>query len=250
MDSYEQAVQHELLRWRKKMYQKPNLFNQVSKKAQAKINSWIPAKAQRFITDSIKNMVKAILAGSQLTTKQSMIREKSLYKQDELVKEKLVTYRKTATIEGAGTGAGGILLGLADFPLLLSIKVKFLFEAAAIYGFDTKEYEERLFILHVFQLAFSNDETRRQTMNTIENWEQEKQTLVEMDWHVFQQAYRDYIDLVKLLQMVPGFGAVVGAYANYNLLDQLGETAMNAYRLRLLKIPGDETETIKKENNN
>ncbi|WP_077303002.1 EcsC family protein [Virgibacillus pantothenticus] len=250
MDFYEQAVQHELLRWRKKMYQKPNLFNQVSKKAQAKINSWIPAKAQRFITDSIKNMVKAILAGSQLTTKQSMIREKSLYKQDELVKEKLVTYRKTATIEGAGTGAGGILLGLADFPLLLSIKVKFLFEAAAIYGFDTKEYEERLFILHVFQLAFSNDETRRQTMNTIENWEQEKQTLVEMDWHVFQQAYRDYIDLVKLLQMVPGFGAVVGAYANYNLLDQLGETAMNAYRLRLLKIPGDETESIKKENNN
>ncbi|NBJ67960.1 MULTISPECIES: EcsC family protein [Clostridia] len=249
MDSYEKTVQHELSRWRKKMYQKPNLFNQVSKKAQTKINSWIPAKAQRFITESIKNMVKAILAGSQLTTKQSMILEKSLYKQDELVKEKLVTYRKTATIEGAGTGAGGIFLGLADFPLLLSIKVKFLFETAAIYGFNTKEYEERLFILHVFQLAFSNDETRRQTMDIIENWEQEKQKLVEMDWHVFQQTYRDYIDLIKLLQMVPGFGAIVGAYANYNLLDQLGETAMNAYRLRLLKIPGDETEMIKNGNN-
>ncbi|WP_121638909.1 EcsC family protein [Virgibacillus sp. Bac330] len=238
MDAYEQSVQRELAQWRKKMYQNPNLFHQVSKKAQTKINSWIPAKAQRFITESIKNMVKTMLVGSQLTTKKALIPEKSLYKQDALVKEKLESYRKTATIEGAGTGAGGIFLGLADFPLLLSIKVKFLFETAAIYGFDTKEYEERLFMLHVFQLAFSRDEMRKQTMYTIENWEQEKHKLVEMDWEVFQQEYRDYIDLVKLLQMVPGFGAIVGAYANYNLLDQLGDTAMNAYRLRLLSLPG------------
>lgn len=239
MDAYEQSVQRELEQWRKKMYQNPNLFHQVSKKAQTKINSWIPAKAQRFITESIKNMVKTMLVGSQLTTKKALIPEKSLYKQDALVKEKLESYRKTATIEGAGTGAGGIFLGLADFPLLLSIKVKFLFETAAIYGFDTKEYEERLFMLHVFQLAFSRDEMRKQTMYTIENWEQEKHKLVEMDWEVFQQEYRDYIDLVKLLQMVPGFGAIVGAYANYNLLDQLGDTAMNAYRLRLMTLPGD-----------
>ena len=32
---------------------------------------------------------------------------------------------KIAAAEGAGTGAGGILLGLADFPLLLTIKIKF-----------------------------------------------------------------------------------------------------------------------------
>ncbi len=61
---------------------------------------------------------------------------------------------KIAAAEGAGTGAGGILLGLADFPLLLTIKIKFLFDAATLYGFDTSKQEERLFILHVFQLAF------------------------------------------------------------------------------------------------
>src|SRR5690606_34483057 len=131
------------------------------------------------------------------------------------------TYRKTAVIEGAGTGAGGILLGIADFPLLLSIKMKFLFEAAAVYGFDTSEYEERLFILHVFQLAFSSDEKRKETFYIIEDWEEQKKSLVDMDWRVFQQEYRDYIDLVKMFQLIPGIGAVVGAYANYNLLDQL-----------------------------
>ena len=51
---------------------------------------------------------------------------------------------KIAAAEGAGTGAGGILLGLADFPLLLGIKIKFLFDAATLYGFDTSNKEERL----------------------------------------------------------------------------------------------------------
>ena len=179
-------------------------------------------------------MVKATLVGSNMTTKKQQPVKTSLLARDELLKEKLTAYRKTAVIEGAGTGAGGIFLGLADFPLLLSIKMKFLFEAAAIYGYDTNEYEERLFILHVFQLAFSSDEKRKETFYVIENWEKEKGKLVDMDWRAFQQEYRDYIDLVKMLQLIPGFGAIVGAYANHNLMDTLGETAMNAYRLRFL----------------
>ena len=95
------------------------------------------------------------------------------------------------------------MLGLVDFPLLLSIKMKFLFEAAAVYGFDTNEYEERLFILHVFQLAFSSDETRKETLSIIENWEEKKLWIAEMDWRDFQQEYRDYIDLVKMFQLIP-----------------------------------------------
>ncbi|GGJ96270.1 hypothetical protein GCM10007063_18400 [Lentibacillus kapialis] len=179
-------------------------------------------------------MVKATLIGSNITTNKQQSAGLSLIEKDQLLKEKLTSYRKTAVIEGAGTGAGGFFLGLADFPMLLSIKMKFLFEAAAIYGFDTRQYEERLFILHVFQLAFSSETKRKETFYILENWESEQEKLADMDWRVFQQEYRDYMDLVKLLQLVPGFGAIVGAYANHNLLDTLGETTMNAYRLRLL----------------
>ncbi|MBS4201846.1 EcsC family protein [Bacillus sp. FJAT-49732] len=235
MTDYSIKVKDELRAWKKKMLKKSSLINQLSKKAQTKVNKLIPEKVHSVMTESIKNMVKATLIGSNITTKKHQTLGMSLYEKDELLKEKLSTYRKTAVIEGAGTGAGGILLGLADFPLLLSIEMKFLFEAAAIYGFDTNEYEERLFILHVFQLAFSSDEKRKETFRIVENWEDEKQFLVDMDWKKFQQEYRDYIDFVKMLQLIPGFGAIVGAYANYNLLDHLGETAMNAYRLRTLQ---------------
>lgn len=234
MADYEKKTYEEIQVWKRKILKKSSLFNRMSKNVQTKINSKIPEKVHKVITESIKNMVKATLFGSNLTTKKSQLTGVNLYERDELLQKKLTAYRKTAVVEGAGTGAGGIFLGLADFPLLLSIKMKFLFEAAAVYGFDTREYEERLFILHVFQLAFSSDEKRKETFYIIENWDEQKEALVDMDWQVFQQEYRDYIDLIKMLQLVPGLGAIVGAYANYNLLDQLGETAMNAYRLRLL----------------
>ncbi|WHY78908.1 EcsC family protein [Neobacillus sp. WH10] len=235
MNEYELMVYEEVEEWKRKLKRRSGMMNRISKKAQGKINEWIPDKVHEVMTESIKGMVKATLFGSQVTTNKDQARGLTLAERDELARKKISAYQKTAVVEGAGTGAGGILLGLADFPLLLSIKMKFLFEAASVYGFDSRKYEERLFILHVFQLAFSSDEIRKNTLFEIENWDSRKQVLVEMDWHKFQQEYRDYIDLAKLFQLVPGIGAFVGAYANNNLLKHLGETAMNAYRLRLLQ---------------
>ncbi|MFE8700239.1 EcsC family protein [Cytobacillus sp. FJAT-54145] len=235
MNEYELKVFDEIEEWKRKLLKRSSLMNRISKKAQVKINNLIPEKAHQIVTESIKNMVKATLVGSNLTMKRGQETFSSLAEQDQKVMEKMAVYRKTAAIEGAGTGAGGIFLGLADFPLLLSIKMKFLFDAAAVYGFDPNEYEERLFILHIFKLAFSSDEKRRDTFEILDQWEDRKRELIDMDWREFQQEYRDYIDLVKMFQLVPGIGAVVGAYANYNLLEHLGTTTMNVYRLRILK---------------
>lgn len=141
-------------------------------------------------------------------------------------------------IEGAGTGAGGILIGLTDLPLLLGIKIKLLYELASIYGFDVKDYRERMYILSIFQLAFSSQNHVNKVFAKIENWDEYKNTLSDdindLDWRSFQQEYRDYIDLAKLLQLVPGIGAFVGAYVNNKLVDKLGEYAMYAYRMRIL----------------
>ncbi|MEK3989128.1 EcsC family protein [Robertmurraya sp. FSL R5-0851] len=235
MNEYELKIYHEIVLWKRKLLKKSPILQRVSKKSQGKINELIPAKAHQFITDSIKQMVKALLVGSYITTKKENRAGSSLMEKDKMAAEKLSFYRKTATLEGAGTGAGGIFLGLADFPLLLSIKMKYLSEMATIYGFNPEKLEERIFILHVFSLAFSSDEKRLETFEVIENWEARKQNYEDLDWQSFQQEYRDHIDFIKMLQLVPGIGAVVGAYANYNLLDSLGEVAMNCYRLRLLK---------------
>ncbi|MET1249267.1 EcsC family protein [Sporolactobacillus sp. STCC-11] len=234
MNEYELKAYDEILAWKRKLLKPSSVLNRMSKKIQAKMNGYIPEKVQTAITGAIKGMVQSTLTGSHWITKKNQAAGLSLEEKDQLVTEKLSNYRKTAVVEGAGTGAGGILLGLADFPLLLSIKMKFLFDAASVYGFDTKNYEERIFILQVFKLAFSSDDVRNETLAIIENWETRKQEFMEMDWQEFQQEYRDYLDFAKMLQLMPGIGAAVGAVVNYNLLDRLGETAKNCYRLRLL----------------
>ena len=141
-------------------------------------------------------------------------------------------------MEGGITGAGGILLGLADFPILLGIKLKLLFEIASLYGYNVGDYKERVYLLHIFELAFSSHQHRKNVYLKMVDWDNKSKALPEdihqFDWRNFQQEYRDYIDLAKMAQLVPVIGAPVGAVVNYRLIKKLGITAMNAYRMRLL----------------
>ena len=86
------------------------------------------------------------------------------------MRARIRAYRNTAALEGGVTGAGGFLLGLADFPLLLGIKLKLLFDIAALYGHDVRSFPERLYLLHIFQLAFSSQHTRRETYHQLAAW--------------------------------------------------------------------------------
>ncbi|EMA6344497.1 EcsC family protein [Bacillus cytotoxicus] len=233
MTAYEDKVIKELQQWKQAMLKDSSMMARFSKKVQTKVQQFIPEKVQRILTETIKKMVQGISAGSNFIKPKLKETDWSLQRRDEEVLKKLDEYKKIAAAEGAGTGAGGFFLGLADFPLLLSIKIKFLFDAATIYGFDTNKEEERLFILHVFQLAFSSDEHRKDIWKAIETWDTKKEN--QMNWEKFQTEYRDYIDLAKMLQLVPVIGAPVGAYANYQLLGRLGEVTMNCYRFRLLQ---------------
>ena len=237
MEDYNYTKLKELEIWKDKMRKKPSLLNKASKGVQNKFNSILPDNYHNIVTSAIKNMTKVVLFGSKYTTKKPLI-ELTLKERDDLALDKIKTYKNTAMIEGAGTGAGGILIGLTDLPLLLSIKIKLLYELASIYGFNVKDYRERMYILSIFQLAFSSQAHVNKIFAKIENWDEYKDTLSDgindLDWRSFQQEYRDYIDLAKLLQLVPGIGAFVGAYVNNKLVDKLGEYAMYAYRVRIL----------------
>jgi hypothetical protein len=237
MNVYSQQVKTELEAWQKKMLRRPSLLNSLSKKVQTKINTWIPEKIHRAITATIKQMIRGVLFGAKYTSTDTLVNV-TLQQREEAVEKKIDWYRKTAAIEGGITGAGGILLGLADFPILISLKLKLLFDIAALYGMNVKDYRERVYILHIFELAFSSDEHRKNIYLKILDWEEKSKLLPEdinaFDWRSFQQEYRDYIDLAKMAQLVPVIGAPVGVLVNYRLIKKLGITAMNAYRMRLV----------------
>ena len=238
MENYNYIKLEELKKWQKKMRKKPSIIDKASKGTQNKFNSILPDKYHEIVTTAIKNMTKVVLLGSKYTTKPP-IKNLSLEERDIIAREKIKNYKTTAVIEGAGTGAGGILIGLADLPLLLSIKIKLLYELASIYGFDASDYRERIYILNIFQLSFSSQNHVNEVFKKMEYWDEYKQTLSEdindFNWRAFQQEYRDYIDLAKLLQLVPGIGAFVGAYVNNKLVDKLGEFAIYSYHMRYLE---------------
>jgi len=232
---YFQLTSLELQQWQAAMQRCPTFLNRTTKKFQKKVNKIIPEKVHLVITKAIKEITRGVIFGAGFTTL-ARKEKRPLEEIESKVKERINFYSSSAAVEGAATGFGGFLLSLADFPLWLSLKMKMLFEIASRYGHDTKDYKERVYILHIFQLTFSSQERRNEVYSQIENWEETAEKLPEdlheFDWRTFQLEYRDYIDLAKLLQLIPGVGAIAGAYVNHKLTNKLGNTAVNAYRMR------------------
>lgn len=230
-------AERELEEWQFAMQRRPHMAQTAIRQVQKKINNLIPEAIHRGITKAIKELTRGVLIGANFTTQlpDDLI---TFEQKEKKALEKINFYCSSAAAEGAITGFGGFLSGLADFPLWLSLKMKMLFEIAAKYGFDTNDYKERMFILYVFQLAFSSQSKRNEIYKIVSDWDNQKSLLPDnfddFDWRTFQLEYRDHIDLAKLFQLIPGVGAFVGAYVNHRLTHRLGKMAMNAYRMRFL----------------
>lgn len=238
MNQYNKNIYSELAHWQKEMLRNPSFLNRLAKTVQTRINNWIPEKIHLAITATLKQMIRAVLFGATHTTVKPPL-ENSLELREAAVLQRIDFYRNTAAVEGGITGAGGLLLGLVDFPVLIGIKIKLLFDIASIYGFNLEDYKERVYLLHIFELAFSSDSHRKKIYLEMTDWDEKSKNLPkdinQFDWRNFQQEYRDYIDLAKMIQLVPIIGAPVGVVVNYRMLKKLGSTAMNAYRMRLLR---------------
>lgn len=232
---YEAIAQKELKAWLERQHQSPSILNRMTSGTQRSINKIIPDKIHQAITFAIEKIVRGVLFGNQFIAPKPLPQAALRYKEFK-ARKSIRTYTRTASVEGAITGAGGILMGFADLPAFLAIKMKMLFNIAAAFGHDTKDLRERLFVLYIFKLSFSTQKTRNETIGILENWSSFSQTLPEdlddFDWRQFQLEYRDFMDLAKLAQMIPVIGAGVGAIANYKLSQMLGKNAILAYRLR------------------
>lgn len=242
--SYENKIKQQITAWIPVFLKPPGFFEKASKKISTKINTWIPQKVHNAITLTVKTIIRTTLFGAEYTPKGKVQTGLTLEEADLKAKETLSLYQKIATAEGAGTGAGGFMLNLVDFPAFIAIKMKLLFELAHVYGYPTNDFSERIFILTVFQLAFSSPDQREQLLNTIQHWDKhkvkwssDKAYYQSFDWEGFQKEYRDSIDFRKILQMMPGIGAIAGAWANYSIVEDLGEVSLHCYQIRRLSEP-------------
>lgn len=241
MNEYEHEVRSRIDEWERGLLKPPGLLERTSRQVQSKINEKIPAKVHATLTSAVKSIFRTVLFTLDYVPATPPQTGLTLRQRDEQAALLVNRYKKIAAAEGAGTGAGGIALGLVDFPALIAIKMKCLFELSHIYGFSTRDYRQRLFLLYIFQLAFSGKEHKTDIYAAVRSWDEyvlrfppDEEALHRIDWEKMQQEYRDSIDFRKMLQLLPGIGAIVGAWANYGLLEELGQAAIHSFQLRLL----------------
>lgn len=224
--------------WRQKQLKQPGFAATRAAKLQEKINKIIPNKVHQLFTEAIKKLTSALMDGSKYFHPIPSAKL-TLEEREEKIKKVIQRAAYTAAAEGGATGAGGIILGLADFPALLAIKIKMLYTITALYGYDAHHPQERLFMLRIFQMAFSARIYKQQNLKQLEDWTaeayNENDVFAGFDWKAFQIQYRDFIDLMKLAQLIPLAGAPVGVLANNYLVFTLGQAAMMAYRMRYFK---------------
>lgn len=236
--SYEAGLSAQLLLWEKKTLKPHGLLERTAKKVGMKVNAVIPQKVHDAITAAVRTIVRTSLFGAEYTPRRDVLHA-PLALADEAAAKLISSYQKIAAAEGAGTGAGGLVLAMVDFPALIAIKMKLLFELAHVYGYDTKHFAERIFVLKIFQFTYSGPSRRAELLKEMKNWHnasakwtRDREYYESLDWEDFQKEYRDAIDFKKMLQFIPGLGAVTGAWANYSIVEELGENAVNLYRIR------------------
>ena len=232
----ETTVRAEVEAWRARVLKRPGLWDKATRGTQERINRIIPERVHAVITAGVEAMTKGILFGSDLL-KAKPQPEGSLAARELRARAKIQVYRNTASVEGGVAGAGGFVLAAADFPALMAIKVRMLGDVVGSYGWGGDTVRERLFVLHIFHLAFASAKRRPEALAQLDRWiagVDQPEAISDYDWRKFQIEYRDYIDLAKMAQLIPVVGAPIGAVVNWRLVDRLGETAMMACRMRWL----------------
>lgn len=232
--SDETAVRAEVASWRARILKPPGLWDKATRGTQDRINKVIPERVHQIVTAGVEAMTKGILFGSDLL-KVRPAPHASLAAAELKARAVIKVYRNTAGVEGGVAGAGGFVLAAADFPALMAIKVRMLGDIVAAYGWGGGSLRERLFVLHIFHLAFASARRRPEALADLERWiagVDQPDVIADYDWRTFQIEYRDHIDLAKMAQLIPVIGAPIGAVVNWRLVDRLGETAVMACRMR------------------
>jgi len=134
-------------------------------------------------------------------------------------------YKGIALVEGAGTGAVGLIGIPPDIIALITLNLRAIGEYATYHGFDVSSQQERLFAMNVLGLASSpTDASKGLAMAQLVRIAQDvakKRTWKQLEQHAFVQVIQHIakalgirLTKAKLAQVLPVAGAMVGGGFN------------------------------------
>ncbi|MDO4710712.1 MAG: EcsC family protein [Peptostreptococcaceae bacterium] len=151
-------------------------------------------------------------------------------------------FRKTGTriafIEGAGLGILGI--GIPDIPIFTALLLKGIYEIALSYGFDYKNYEEKLYILKLIQLSLDSAGEKEISSHALDVFAKEIEHGIwqgSLDQEIKKTAdlLSEELFVAKFIQGLPLVG-VAGALFNYRIYKKITLMASFKYKKRYLML--------------
>ncbi len=156
---------------------------------------------------------------------------------DRLAREVGLTARTLAVVEGAATGAGGVLTTLVDVPLLFILSLRTIFKIGHCYGYPLEHNKGRHFVLGVLLAALSGSiETRRHRLKRLR--ELEELLIVETQEEVITEELLSFLFQLEIFEEVPGVGAISGALLNLAFMHRVDMTAQRVFQERWLRDNG------------
>ena len=216
LTNYEQAQVEKIAAWKASH---PNAFGELFHRATRPVARFFEV----IIPDSIAlRAIDAVYSASELAATQediklqagvadlSELRQKPMQVCDDLSRAVGTTGQGVATLEGALTGAGGVLTTLFDVPLLYGVCLRTIIKTGHCYGYALDQPADKAWVLGALAVALSDSRERRTDL-MVQLRTIEELLLEDIQENVIIEETASLLTQVEIFEDVPVFGAAGGA---------------------------------------
>ena len=165
------------------------------------------------------------------------LQRKPLEECDRLADQVGMSAQALAAVEGAATGAGGVLTTLIDIPLLFVLSLRTIMRIGHCYGYPLEHRKGRHFVLGVLVAAASHSlESRRRRLLRLR--ELEDLIIEETQEEILGDELLSFLFQLEIFEEVPGVGAISGALLNLAFIRRIDVTARRVFQERWLQDNG------------
>jgi hypothetical protein len=239
LTSYEAGIVREIAAWKSRP---PNpffeLFDMIAMPVADLMEKVIPDNLVReAIAKSYK--MSEVLAGKEDVKRQAGVRELGellkgpLEECDRLAFQASTGAQAWATVEGAATGAGGVLTTLIDIPLMFVLALRTILKTGHCYGYSLDREDDRHFVLGILIAASSSSlQIKRQRLEDLRQIE--TMLLEETQEEILGEEALSFLFQLELFEPVPGVGMISGAVLNLFFMRRVDRTARHVFQERWL----------------
>lgn len=240
---YEADIVQEIAAWKSRP---PNpiseLFDMIAMPAADLVEKFIPDNLVRAAIARSYDLSE-VLAGQEDIKRQAGVRElgellkKPLEDCDRLAFQVSAAAQSLATVEGAATGAGGVLTTLIDIPLMFVLALRTILKVGHCYGYTLDRAEDRHFVLGVLIAASSSSlQVRRKRLEDLRQIEE--MLLEETQEEIVAEELLSLLFQLEIFEDVPGVGMISGALLNLFFIRRIDRTARHVFQERWLAANG------------